>query len=59
MNNSDFHIENAADFDVEFHIQRARALRSAYVAEFFVSLGRKIAALLHIGHKDHNMASSH
>jgi DNA-binding GntR family transcriptional regulator len=57
MKKVDVTLETAAEFDAEFHVQRARAMRSAYLSELMSELFVRIRDLFHI--KSHKMVSSH
>jgi DNA-binding GntR family transcriptional regulator len=57
MKKVDVTLETAAEFDAEFHVQRARAMRSAYLSELMSELFARIRDLFHI--KSHKMVSSH
>jgi DNA-binding GntR family transcriptional regulator len=57
MKNARITFETAAEFDAEFHIQRARAMRSAYLSELMSELFARTRALFHI--KSHKMVASH
>lgn len=57
MKNVDVTLETAAEFDAEFHVQRARSMRSAYLSELMSELFARIRALFHI--KSQKMLASH
>ena len=48
-----------AHHDVEAHIARAQAMRSAYIGELCSAAAHKLAHALHISHKSDKMAHGH
>lgn len=58
MTTTEMKLETATHFDADFHIQRAREMRSAYMAELFSSLFAKVKELFHVK-SSHKAAVSH